>query len=94
MNYLICTTHWKATIPASRSPAGLGHWHNGECYVPDREALAAVIPYRLRKALERSGGAFWFQPRTNEPAMLYLHDYRGKPLATVYASLICTEQGV
>jgi hypothetical protein len=93
MRYLICTTHWKATIPAIRSATGLGHWHSGECYVPDSEAIAAVIPYRLRKALARSGGTFWFQPHTSEPAMMYLHGSRGKLLATVYASPICAEQG-
>jgi hypothetical protein len=93
MRYLICTTHWKAIIPARHSGAGLGHWHNGECYVPDGEALAAVIPYRLRKSLARSSGCFWFQRRIDQPAMMHLHGSRGKLLATVYASLVCTEQG-
>jgi len=56
--------------------------------VPSNPAVRAGLPYRWRKAFDRSGGTFWF-PKSGKawPAAPYctLRNARGRHLATLYA---------
>lgn len=72
----------KAKIPA-REAAIAGVWSGGKPWTPDVDAVRAALPTRLRKALDRSGGAVWHDKHTSRPSRLYLTDYRGKPLYTL-----------
>ena len=73
-----------------------GVWHQGEPHTVDLSALCARLPYRWRKAFDRSGALWWpksaclpakgFDIAANETPQghMTLHDRRGKYLTTVY----------
>lgn len=62
---------------------------------PDKAAVREALPAQWRKAFDRSGGNFWYvkgpngteigETRFTKAPYLNLRDYRGRPLATIYA---------
>lgn len=77
----------KFFVPAKRATLH-GYWNEAEreSYIPTAAAVRAGLPYRWRKAFDRSGGNFWFPQNKRDGApFLTLRDYRGVYLTTVYA---------
>lgn len=57
----------------------------GELVIPDPEAVREALPYRWRKAFDRSGGRFWHDNAGNAAAHLSLKDRKGFHLVTLRA---------
>lgn len=75
----------KSNVPAVEAGV-IGHYDAGVPYAPSMADLRLALPYCYRKALDRSGGSFWFDGNSNDkPAYLTLRDARGRFLNTVYA---------
>ena len=79
----------KFRVPAKPGViAGIWDSEAREIYVPELSAVRAGLPYRWRKAFDRSGGTFWF-PKSGKawPAAPYctLRNARGRHLVTLYA---------
>lgn len=66
----------------------IGHYRDKKPYAPDPEAVREALPYRYRKAFDRSGGQFGFYadpPGKEGPCTLTLRNARGGYLNTLYA---------
>jgi hypothetical protein len=85
MKYAILWSNGRALdIPAVKAVSA-GHWRDGELITPSRPDVRAALPYRWRKAFDRSG-SFWFDACDNSAsAFLALRSARGRHLATLYA---------
>lgn len=86
------STFRKFVVP-SVPAAMVGHWdrESRSLVAPDKAAIRAALPYRLRAAFDRTAGCFWFGGNSLGGAVrqmaghLPLYGYRGKLLATLYA---------
>lgn len=73
----------RVTVPALQTGM-TGHWFYDHAYTPDRDALAAVMPPSLRKAILRA--TFWAvrdAPSMPQQCDLWTVDHRA--LGTLYA---------
>lgn len=89
----------KFVVPSAPA-AMVGHWdrESRTLVAPDKAAIRAALPYRLRAAFDRTeGSSFWFGgnslggPVRQTAPYLDLRGYRGKHLATLYAIPIVKE---
>lgn len=79
---------FKATVPA-REAGIVGDYHNGVPYQPDNDAVRKVLPYRYRKAFDRT--LKWWQTESMSgrslPLKCELHTARDhKPMGTLFAT--------
>jgi hypothetical protein len=80
----------KARIQGKPSKGIIGHWREGNVYVPDATQLRASIPKRYLPAYDRQvnfGGLpqIWADERDNDlPLTIRLYGSRGKLLVLIY----------
>lgn len=74
----------KTRIPATDAQGMGGHIGRHGLVIPDKQSLRLALPYRFRRACDRSGG-FWFDKFCDDsPAHMELTDRRGRYLTTLY----------
>ena len=75
-----------ATVPA-REAGLVGDYHNGKPHQPDNAALRAAIPFRYRKAFDRT--MTWWQTTPsgrNVPLKCTLRSVKGCALGELFAT--------
>lgn len=82
LTYCVLWGHGRAFVPAKAHGGIIGHWVNGELFMPDKEALREALPYHWRKAYDRALG-FWIDKDSGSGHMA-LYSLRGAPIATLY----------
>lgn len=74
-----------ARVAAVKSQGATGYASGGTLWTPDRNAVAALLPYRWRAAFRRAGSGWYDKHNNQAPTYWTVRGARGAYLTTVYA---------